>query len=949
MEGILLIFIGLIVFLFFRTQGQKNQLLSLQKQFYKLQQQFTQLQQLTQRLEPLAKPEVENVEPLIKVSAETSVEHVLDEAVEDVTEEIIEEVIEERPSIDFWNAAPATDSSAQSTLQSTPRSTEQANASPSAIEQGLSYVIGLAKNYFSQGNQIVRIGIVVLFFGMSFLAKYSIENSLVSIEVRMVGILMAAFIMLGIGWHVRIKNPAYGLIMQGGAIAISYIAIFASFKLYQLIPPELTFPLLIVFSLFAMSLAVLQDSRALAITAITGGFAAPILASTGQGSHVGLFSYYLVLNCAIFFVAWFKSWRLLNVIGFLFTFIIASLWGVTQYHPLHFNSTEPFLIAFFLIYVAISILFSIKQKPELKGYVDGTLVFGVPMVGFGLQSALVHHMEYGLAYSAAALTGFYLLVTLLLRKKGNENLQLMSQAMLALGVIFATLTIPFALDGRWSAASWAIEGAGFVWIALRQHREILKYVGLAIQILGGLLFLADYPYRGGAVVFINAEFMGIAIIALSALFTAYLIHSEERLLKTSDLVKDEDQELDKELSNLSKSLLPVKQAIDSIAAMGLLIWGLVWWYSGGLLQVEDHISRQYELTSFVAFLTASAGLWLVVSLKWRWQQFSFFPWLLLLPLCLYFWPTVFNSHFMADYGFISWPLALVLLYGILYKCQQVELALSRPTALHSISYLLVMSIVAYELAWLMNDLALVAAWGVLAIMLVLILALRLINNSQRWPFTHNTQAYQVISAVVIMGLMFIWSLLFNFSAVLKPDPIPYLPLFNPIDLVQLFALWTLIKGYRLYGHQLAIKAKIDPRWVVGSLAGFVFVWFNVLLLKTIHLVVGVDYQLAALFDSAIVQTSVSITWTLIGLVVMMLASNKSLRWLWIVGASLTAIVVAKLFLLDLAGQGTIERIISFIVVGALLLVVGYFSPVPPAAKAEAASATTESEPQSSSH
>jgi uncharacterized membrane protein len=64
----------------------------------------------------------------------------------------------------------------------------------------------------------------------------------------------------------------------------------------------------------------------------------------------------------------------------------------------------------------------------------------------------------------------------------------------------------------------------------------------------------------------------------------------------------------------------------------------------------------------------------------------------------------------------------------------------------------------------------------------------------------------------------------------------------------------------------------------------------------------------------------------------MLASNKSLRSLWIIGASSTAIVVAKLFLLDLSGQGTIERIISFIVVGALLLVVGYFSPVPPAAK-----------------
>jgi uncharacterized membrane protein len=938
MEGILLICIGLIAFLFYRTHGQKNQLSSLQSQFYKLQQQFIQLTKSTHQQESIIEPEPEKVE--IEAYTESSPQTTIS--------------VEEKPNVDTWRAEPDA---------TVPRITKS-NTSPTAIEQALSYVIGLAKNYFSQGNQIVRIGIIVLFFGMSFLAKYSIENSLVSIEVRMAGILIAAFIMLGIGWHLRTKNPAYGLIMQGGGIAISYIAIFASFKLYHLIPSELTFPLLIIFSLFAMSLAVLQDSRALAITAITGGFAAPILASTGQGSHVGLFSYFLVLNCAIFFVAWFKSWRLLNVIGFVFTFIVASVWGVTQYRSEQFSSTEPFLITFFLIYVAISILFSIKQKPEFKGYVDGTLVFGVPMVGFGLQSALVHHMEYGLAYSAAALAGFYFLVTFLLRKSaslgkgGGTNLQLMSQAMLALGVIFATLTIPFALDGRWSAASWAIEGAGFVWIALRQQREILKYIGLAIQVVGGLLFLADYPYQNGSIVFLNSEFMGITIITLSSLFTAYLIQSEEGSVKISSIVEgaEIDEEIDakidtkinKELSSLSTTLLSIKQAIDSVAAIGLMIWGLVWWYVGGLLQVDGHISRQYELTSFVGFLTASAALWLALSLKWRWQQFSFFPWLLLLPLCLYFWPTVFEGDFIAHYGFISWPLGLALLYGIFYKCQQTELSLFQPIALHSISYLLVLGVIGYELAWLVDDYGFATAWRALAIMLVLILALRLINHSQRWPFNHLQQAYQVISARTIIGLMLIWSLAFNFLSVLKPDPIHYLPVFNPIDLIQLLALWTIFKWYRLHGHKRIVEEKSDPRWAQGLLAGFVFIWLNVLLLKTIHLVAGVEYQLEALFDSAIVQTSVSIAWTLIGLVVMMLASNKSQRQLWIIGASLTAIVVAKLFVLDLSGQGTIERIISFIVVGALLLVVGYFSPVPPAEEAndledKESAATTDSE------
>ena len=910
MEGILLICIGLIGFLFYRTHDQKNQLSILQSQLYKLQQQFLQLKQSTQAQESLSQPDT-------VVTVEPEVEHV--HAIEPV---------EDSAEVNEWRAEPQQ----QSITQTSSHSAAASSAKPTGIEQAISYVTDLAKNYFSQGNQIVRIGIIVLFFGMSFLAKYSIENSLVSIEVRMAGILMAALIMLGIGWHLRLKNPAYGLIMQGGGIAIGYIAIFASFKLYQLIPSELAFPLLIVFSIAAMSLAVLQNSRALAITAITGGFAAPILASTGQGSHIGLFSYYLVLNCAIFFVAWFKSWRLLNVIGFLFTFIIATFWGVTQYRSAQFSSTEPFLIAFFLIYVAISILFSIKQKPNLKGYVDGTLVFGVPMVGFGLQSALVHHMEYGLAYSAAALAGFYLLIAYGLRKKASSNLQLMSQAMLALGIIFATLTIPFALDGRWSAASWAIEGAGFVWIALRQQREILKYIGLALQLLGGMLFLFDYPYRGGSWAFMNAEFMGIAIISVSALFTAYVL--QNALLKVSEVKTNtvsSDEKNREDLSDFKQTLLSAKLFIDNIAVIALITWGIIWWYIGGVLQVDDYVSRQYELVAYVAFLTFSAGLWLIASLRLQWKQVNFFPWLLLLPLCLYFWPTVLMSNFSAHYGFIIWPLGLALLYGIFYKAEKEHYQLFKPTLLHSISYLLILSITGFELAWYADYLELAVAWSAVAILVVLIIGLVIINKMKQWPFEQYAKAYQHITAPIIVGSMLLWSIGFNFSAVLKASPIPYLPVFNPIDLFQLLALFVVLQWYRRHGKAVCdrlFEGK-HSKVAIGILSGFGFVWFNVLLLKTIHVITGVSYHPESLFDSAIVQTALSIAWTVIGLVVMMLASNKSLRSLWIVGASLTAIVVAKLFLLDLSGQGTIERIISFIVVGALLLVVGYFSPVPP--------------------
>ena len=48
-----------------------------------------------------------------------------------------------------------------------------------------------------------------------------------------------------------------------------------------------------------------------------------------------------------------------------------------------------------------------------------------------------------------------------------------------------------------------------------------------------------------------------------------------------------------------------------------------------------------------------------------------------------------------------------------------------------------------------------------------------------------------------------------------------------------------------------------------------------------------------------------------------------------IGVGLMAVVVLKLMAVDLANTGTFARIVSFLGVGGMLLVVGYFSPVPP--------------------
>ena len=138
----------------------------------------------------------------------------------------------------------------------------------------------------------------------------------------------------------------------------------------------------------------------LAVLGFLGGYLAPVLISTGSANHIGLFTYYAVLNAAVFAISWKQAWRLLNLIGFGFTFGVGAAWGATYYRPELFSTVEPFLVLFFLFYIVIGLLYVTKQTEHRRPWVDGTLVFGTPLVAFPLQAGMLKDDRFALAFSA---------------------------------------------------------------------------------------------------------------------------------------------------------------------------------------------------------------------------------------------------------------------------------------------------------------------------------------------------------------------------------------------------------------------------------------------------------------------------------------------------------------------------------------------------------------------
>ena len=803
-------------------------------------------------------------------------------------------------------AAAATQAPAAAVHQPTPADeTFAAMPRQEYVSQELVLVRAI-RNFFTGGNTLVRAGVIVLFFGVAFLLRYLAEHTHVPIEFRLAGVALGAVALLVVGWRLRLKRAGYALALQGGAVGILYLTVFAALRLYGLLSPAIAFPLLVLFAALFAVLAVLQNSQAFALLGVAGGFLAPILASTGQGSHVVLFSYYAILNAGILGIAWFKSWRPLNVCGFLFTFAISTAWGVLRYKPELLASTEPFLVLFFLFYVAIAVLFSLRQEPQLNGYVDGTLVFGTPLAAFGLQTALLHDQRMQLAFSALAVSALYLDIAWLLQRRRSGTQRLLIEAFLALGVVFLTLAVPLALNGHWSAAAWALEGAALVWIGCRQQRVLARAFGALLQIAAGGMIVHHLDLASGSWLWPNGLYLSGLLVAAASVLCAHLLHSAREQLKE----------------------------YEQWYAVPLFCWGLFWWLASGFSELQRRVPSDYLGGAVLGFMSATA---LLCSELYRRLDFAFarVPALLLLPgmaLCLLY--SAGAGHHPLEFGgWVYWPLAFLAFYVIASRHEgPADTGLA--SALHASSLWLLLGAVSWETTWQIQRLVGArGSWSGIAWALVPAAALFLLPALVRrvtWPFATHRRSYLATAGTGIAAYLCAWMLAVNVLMHGDSYPLPYVPLLNPLDLALGFALLVLIRHAAVLRAAQFAGDQSSQHIAMGGLAILGFVSLNGALFRALHHLAGVPFSLPGMLHSTLVQTSLSIFWAVLALTTMLFATRRSLRIVWLCGAALLGVVVAKLFLVDLSSIGSIERIVSFVGVGLLMLVLGYFSPLPPA-------------------
>ena len=340
----------------------------------------------------------------------------------------------------------------------------------------------------------MKIGIIVSLIGLGFLLREAAVRGWVdfTIEMRIAAATVFGLGLLGFGWYQRTRRPIYGVSLQGGGIAVLYLVTLASYTLYDLLHPLAALVAVVLITVAAGALAMIQSSLTLAMLGLIGGYSAPLLAFEWPQDHLAVFSAYAVLGAAVVTVGRLKAWPLLMVSGYLSTFVVAGLWLFARQDHSDWWQLQPFVAYFVLLYALVPLAWPPvpSSRAEPVGFENmwvTPLVFCTPFAGLAMQAALVGHLRYGVAVSCAVLAVAYAALHQLSRRLRATGKQF-ELAYAALAVVFCDTAVPLFLGASATSAIWAVQGAVLVWASSRWGSRLALLGGAVLQALAAFAY-----------------------------------------------------------------------------------------------------------------------------------------------------------------------------------------------------------------------------------------------------------------------------------------------------------------------------------------------------------------------------------------------------------------------------------------------------------------------------
>jgi len=353
-----------------------------------------------------------------------------------------------------------------------------------------------------------RIGIAALLIGVSYFLKYAFESNWIGPAGQiLIGLIAGVAVVIWSEWFRTRGYQAFSYSLKAVGVGALYLSLWAALQLYALLPPGAAFAGMVLVTAVTAGLALAQNAEILAAFALIGGFATPVLISTGRNHELALLSYLALLDVATLLMVFSRGWRRLLVLSFAGTVALYFAWYAEFYSPGQFALTFAFATLFFGIFALAPMIGRGVQERAFPRTL--LMVSALNGVAYFLAIYLMLETSAGRAWFAAVLA----IVYLMLARGAQQPLQ---ATHLALAIGFVTIAIALRLQEVWISLGWFVEAAVLMTAGFWRNWDYVRWLALGL-IAATVVKVFAYDIwdlsRGYRIV--SFVFLGVLLLAVS--------------------------------------------------------------------------------------------------------------------------------------------------------------------------------------------------------------------------------------------------------------------------------------------------------------------------------------------------------------------------------------------------------------------------------------------------
>jgi uncharacterized membrane protein len=330
---------------------------------------------------------------------------------------------------------------------------------------------------------------VLMLLSFGYFIAYAFQNQWIGpVGQVTLGILGGTTLCL-LGFRFHRHGYPMGAMLLGSGIVMLYLSVFASYGGYRLLLPSrgVLYQMLIV--ALSVGIAGVLRTRSIALTALLGGLACPLMIRTESDPYLSFFGYLLMLQMGMLALSLWRGWTWLPIVGLIGVQLLFSGWANGNYHP----EKLAVVLAFQGVLFALHLLHDVgvpvwSPRPIGLGRIAGLVVATVAFA----QAVCVFPYEDLAPWLPTLAMGMATLFALLAwpMQSTNEDRNTLyiplRMTLLALSFAFLASAPALRLSGGWVGVAWAVIGLLLWSYAVRVRSLPLR--GFALVLLSLAVF-----------------------------------------------------------------------------------------------------------------------------------------------------------------------------------------------------------------------------------------------------------------------------------------------------------------------------------------------------------------------------------------------------------------------------------------------------------------------------